>query len=215
MDKGIQAGGASRDHGVLHTSCATMGGVQTGKIALLASDGVDSLALNTILHALSDAGTKGMVIAPRPGFVSGTDGMKIKVDSSIPAASSMLFDAVYIPGGDSSIATLKQNTAAMQFVNESYIQCKPIAASGAGVDLLAVSYAGNCSMTKSCTGKNGVNTCDGVVYGREARVDDVAAAFVEAVAQHRFWGRDICQPVRIPDNSLNRKEKNDEKNSLG
>ena len=39
-----------------------------------------------------------------------------------------MFDALYIPGGENSIATLLGNDKALHFVNETYKHCKAIAA---------------------------------------------------------------------------------------
>jgi len=36
---------------------------------------------------------------------------------------------------------------------------------------------------------------EGVIIGRDARVDDVAAEFIKAIAQHRHWSREMKDHV--------------------
>ena len=60
----------------------------------------------------------------------------MKADFSFLTGSSVLFDAVYVPGGEASVAALKNEAEAANFLSEAYKHCKTIAASGAGVELL-------------------------------------------------------------------------------
>ena len=80
-----------------------------------------------------------MTVAPRLGMLTGTNGEQIKADQSFLTASSVLFDAVYVPGGEDSIASLKDVPQVANFLREAYEHCKTIAASSAGVGLLATS----------------------------------------------------------------------------
>jgi catalase len=58
------------------------------------------------------------------------------IDFSLLTASSVLFDAVYVPGGAQSVAALVGDRDAVEFVLEAYRHCKPIAATGDGAELL-------------------------------------------------------------------------------
>lgn len=51
-------------------------------------------------------------------------------------AASVMFDAVYVPGGRESIDMLKQQGDGIHFVNEAFKHGKAIAATGEGVELL-------------------------------------------------------------------------------
>ena len=48
---------------------------------------------------------------------------------------------------------------------------------------------------ESNTGGNQIDTDEGVIIGRDARVDDVAAEFIKAIAQHRHWSREMKDQV--------------------
>ena len=166
--------------------------IQTRKIAALVADGFDDAALAAMKKALTNAGAQMKVIAPKLGFLKGASGEEVKIDFSLLTSSSVLFDAVYIPGGEKSIEALKREADAIHFVNEAYKHCKAIAATGLGVDLLNASSING--------GKNDSDTSQaledrGVVIGSDAQAGKVATRFIEAIAQHRNWNREMEDQV--------------------
>jgi len=162
--------------------------IKTRKIAVLLADGFDDTAVLEMNKALLTAGAAPKTIAPRLGVVTGTGGEQLKVDFSFLTASSVLFDAVYIPAGEASVQALKQVAEASEFVSEAYKHCKAIAASGAGVGLLATAIAGQFG-EKDASGTQ-IQVDRGVVSSREATISKVAPAFIKAIAQHRHWERE-------------------------
>jgi catalase len=89
---------------------------------------------------------------------------------------------VYVAGGAGSVAKLKQDADAVRFVNEAYRHCKPIAASAEGEELLqAAAYPGATDIIGA----------EGVVVSKDAKVDTLAGQFLQAIAKHRFWSREL------------------------
>ncbi len=162
--------------------------IKTRKIAVLLADGFDDAAVAEMSKALLTAGAAPKTVAPRLGVVTGADGDKLKVDFSFLTASSVLFDAVYVPGGDVSMEALKQQAEADEFVNEAYKHCKAIAASGSGVGFVAKSLGEKFSEPNT-TGKL-VGSNKGVVTSRASVTANFAAEFIQAIAQHRHWERE-------------------------
>ena len=162
--------------------------IKTRKIAVLLADGFDDAAVAEMSKALLTAGAIAKTIAPRLGVVTGADGEALKVDFSFLTASSVLFDAVYIPGGDASVETLKQEADASDFVNEAYKHCKAIAANGSGVGFLAKSLGEKFSESNT-TGKL-VAAAEGVVTSRGPVTTNFTTEFIQAIAQHRHWERE-------------------------
>jgi catalase len=165
--------------------------IKTRKIAMLLADGFDDAAVAGMTKALLTAGAAPKIGAPRLGSVTGADGAQLKVDFSFLTGASVLFDAVYIPGGDQSVAALTQEAEASEFVNEAHKHCKPIAASGAGVGLLAKSLGQKFSEGNT-TGKL-IASDQGVVTSRGPLTANFTAEFVKAIAQHRHWERENRQ----------------------
>ena len=142
-------------------------------VAILAAPGVDAKALATVKKALLAAGAQVKVLAPRLG-ARGRNGTAIAADKTIVTTPSVVFDAVYVPGGTRSIETLAQSGDALHFVAEAYKHAKPIAASGEGADLLQQA---------------------GVVEGPGVLIEDASALvtqFVEALGGHRIWAREAA-----------------------
>ncbi len=162
--------------------------IKTRKIAVLLADGFDDAAVAEMNKALLTAGAAPKTVAPRLGVVTGANGEELKVDFSFLTGSSVLFDAVYIPGGDASVEALKQQAEAYEFVNEAYKHCKAIAATGSGVGFLAKSLGEKFNETNT-TGRL-VAANEGVVTSRAAVPANFTAEFIQAIAQHRHWGRE-------------------------
>jgi len=160
--------------------------IKTRKIAFLVSDGFDDAAVATMKKALMTAGAMALTVAPRLGVLTGANGDAVKADFSFLTGASVLFDAVYVPGGDASVEGLKREPEAINFVNEAYKHCKPIAGTGAGVGLLARSLGEG--FTEADITEEQVN--EGVITSRAGQISKVAAAFIAAIAQHRFWERE-------------------------
>jgi len=169
--------------------------IKTRKIAVLAADGFDDAALTTLQQALTQAGGQVKVVAPRHGVLRGTHGGEVAVDFSLLTSASVLFDAVYVPGGDMSVAALLHEADAIHFVREAYKHCKAIAATGAGVELLRAAHLDAESIDGTDTDGRQVIAAEGVVISQEAQTDNVAEAFITAIAQHRHWSREMKSPV--------------------
>ena len=104
------------------------------------------------------------------------------MDFSLVNAASVLFDATYIPGGEKSVATLRENARALHFVNETYKHCKAIAATKAGVGLLRASAIP--------FGDSATQDDPALLADEKANVGAVAKGFIQAIAQHRNWSRE-------------------------
>jgi catalase len=158
------------------------GSAKTRQIAILATDGADITALGELMKTLNDAGAQSAIIATHLGTLKGKDGQGILVNWTFQSTSSALFDAVYVAGGAGSVAKLKQDADAVRFVNEAYRHCKPIAAAAEGEELLqAAAYPGATDIIGA----------EGVVVGKAGQADQLATQFLQAIAKHRFWGREL------------------------
>ncbi|HEX7174529.1 MAG TPA: catalase HPII [Pyrinomonadaceae bacterium] len=166
--------------------------VKTRKVAFLAADGFDDDALAAMKKALAGAGAQVKIVAPRLGFLKGSGGAEVKIDFSFLTCASVLFDAVYIAGGEKSAAALKGEVDAIHFVNEAFKHCKAIAATGAGVEVLRASSIG---AGKADSGGGKVVSDEGVVTGQDTQAGKAAAEFIKAIAQHRHWSREAKAQV--------------------
>lgn len=158
--------------------------IKTRQIAILAADGVNETDLEAIKTALEKEGAMPQIIAPKLGFIKGSKGKEIKVNHSFLTAASVLFDAVYVPGGGKSIEALIFEADPIHFINEAYRHCKAIAASNEGEDLLKATALAS----KLKSGQESKLEAEGVLI---QPADKLVHSFVKAISQHRFWEREL------------------------
>jgi catalase len=162
-------------------------GVKTRKVAVLAMDGVDGKELCAVKAALEAQGAKLEAVSQFLGMIKGEDGKDIAVDKHFISASSVLYDAVYIPGGQKSIDALKAHGYVINFINQAFKHCKPIGASSEAISLLMDTNIDNVKFA-SMNGNDTVSD-KGVVTANGA-TDKFNNAFIEAIAAHRHWIRE-------------------------
>ena len=177
------------------------GSIKTRKVAVLIADGFDDTAVDVMAKTLLTAGAMPKTVAPHLGVVTGGNGVQLKADFSFLTASSVLFDAVFVPGGDASVDTLTAEKDVIEFLFEAYKHCKTIAGNGAGVGLLATALGED--FTGNESGEE-VAVDRGVVTSRDGSIKEVAEAFVAAIALHRHWEREPAMTEEPEPQRLNR-----------
>lgn len=155
--------------------------IKTRKVAALIADGFDANQLDQMKKAILAAGGMLKTVAPKLGPINSSNGKSVTADFSFLTTASVLFDAVYVPGGAASVAALGGEADAYHFVDEAYKHCKAIAAVGEGVSFLNDSFAGKAEGDKA------------VVLGKN--VNAAAGDFINAIAQHRNWERETSRKV--------------------
>ena len=148
--------------------------IKTRKIAILAADGCDDTDLNAVTEGLTAAGAQVKIVAPRLGYLQTKGGADVKIHFSLLTASSVLFDAVYVPGGADSIAALNADPAAREFIAEAYKHAKAIAVSASGAELLP-----------SSSGQD-----QAVIVSENGAAEKLVSDFIAAIAKHRNWDRE-------------------------
>lgn len=159
-------------------------GMKTAKVAVLLAEGFEEAAVKTISQAVLTAGGQAKIIAPHGGVVVGDNGGELPVDFSLPTVCSVLFDAVFVAGGQECVESLMADTRAIEFVEEAHKHCKAIAATGEAAEFL--------NSTRVATS---IEANDSAIVTGDRPAKQVAAAFVEAISQHRNWER---EPKTLP-----------------
>ncbi len=161
--------------------------VKGRKVAILAANGVDGSQLMALKQALSAMDVDAEIVSKFGGKISSKDGQEIEVTHTFLTSASVLFDAIYVPGGAQSIDTLKMDSEVLNFINEAFRHYKPISASGEGIDLLMQSGLKGVDLSQS-NGK--VSTDAGIVTSREASdMEAFSKSFLDAIKEHRHWMR--------------------------
>ena len=165
--------------------------IRTRKVAILAADGVDEKSLTTIQNDLIAQGAVVDVIAPRLGFITSENDTEIAIKKSFLTAASVLYDAVYVPGGTNSVATLAKEANAVHFLNEAFKHCKAIAADKGAMQVLEETYFAN-KLPEDESDDTVLR--EGVIIN--SKVEKLSKQFSKAIALHRFWERE--RPRKVP-----------------
>jgi len=153
--------------------------IASRKVAIICSDGVSEAAVQNIKSILLKEDAKGLIVAPHLGSVLTDQDGALKADFSFLTASSVLFDAVYIPHG-LGLTVLAESDDVMEFLNDAYKHCKVIGADGEATAVLsAAPFASKIT-----------NDDAGLVLSSEIGTPSFALDFIAAMAQHRFWERE-------------------------
>jgi catalase len=144
------------------------------KVAVLAADGTDASHVRALMTDLKSKGAIAHVIAKTAGMIQLLDGTSLKVNKPAPNAASVIYDAVFVPGGSGAVV-VAQSGVAVHFVTEAYAHGKPVAGVGEGIDVL--------TKAQIPAGAAGVTT------GQEA--EGVVKEFTASMLKHRFPHRDI------------------------
>ncbi len=160
-----------------------------GRKVVLAADGVNAAQIAMLKQSLSALHINSEVVSLYGGSIVNSEGGKIEVDQTFLTTASVLYDAIYVPGGDRSIEALTAHGNPLSFIHEAFKHFKPIAATGEGVDLL---MQANLQGIDSSQVNDKMSNQLGVIASRDP-ADMVAftKAFIDAIKEHRFWTRPI------------------------
>ncbi|MCG3087558.1 catalase [Sporosarcina cyprini] len=145
----------------------------TRKVAILIGEGFDGAVVEPLVNACLTAGMTVELVGERFGTVHGTDGLAAEIDQTFLTAHSTLYDAVYVAGGTADNRKKFQLDMG-DFINEAYRHYKPIGIAKTGVSYFEASSA---------------EEGPGILLPSEMEANP--EAFIEAVAAHRHWNRNV------------------------
>jgi catalase len=176
----------TRDQGLEISRALSMantvnGNIKSRKVAVLTADGADGNQIESMKKTLSAAGAIVEIIAPKLGNISTVSGTTLVADKSLMTVSSVLYDAVYIPGAAKSVEILGQKTEALEFISQAFKHCKAIAFESEAESLIKKTMiAGDLKSNKDIPG---------IIYPAGKNIN-LSKNFIAAIGQHRFWERE-------------------------
>ncbi|QGZ64888.1 catalase HPII [Paraburkholderia acidisoli] len=153
-------------------------GIKTRKIALLTAPGADAAMLKQLRDAFAKEGATALVIAPTLAAIG-----DITPDATIAGMPSVMFDAVFVPGGEAAAQVLSQSGDARHFVLEAFKHLKALGAVDTGRLVLQAAHL--------------PDQADGVATGDAKELARVLKEFVDTAGQHRVWSR-AAQAESVP-----------------
>ncbi|KAF2508101.1 catalase [Flavobacterium foetidum] len=153
--------------------------IESRKVAILCTDGVSESSVMNMKDALKKQGAKGCVIAPHLGSVLTDNDTAIAAEFSFLTASSVLFDAVYVPHG-LGLNALMANEDAIEYLTDAYKHCKVIGADGEAAEIIS-----GAPFSQKIS-----NADAGIIVTSEIASQSFAQEFIAAMTMHRFWQRE-------------------------
>lgn len=156
------------------------------KVAILIDEGFNYKAVKHLQENLTKNGAMSEIISKFHGKIKSDSGDTLETDKSHVTTGSIMYDAVFIPGGK-HVDTLKKQGDVLHFINEAYKHCKALGFTGEAIRLLQ----------ESNVGSGAINFADGdgdddmgVIIAKEGKgSDDFLEKFKNAILQHRHWSR--------------------------
>ena len=164
--------------------------IKTRKVAFLVAEGVNENSVEQVKKSLEAAGAVVELIAPKLGFVISENDVEFAIPKSFLTAASVLYDAVYVPGGTNSVAALAAEPDAIHFLNEAFKHCKAIAADEDARQVLEQTYFYK-KIPKDFTEEVALTT--GIIVGNDN--NKLALHFIKSIGMHRFWDREKAEKV--------------------
>ncbi|AYN65923.1 catalase [Euzebyella marina] len=154
--------------------------IVTRQVAFLVADGFHMKDFETMQKALEKEKAVVKLVAPHGGSIKCDEDMNHKVDAAIMTTESVLFDAVYVPGGEKSLKRIMGEPKFLKFLNEAFSHCKAIAFGKEAEDLLEATAFKN-------------HTDDEALLMNKKPKD-----FISAIAKHRNWNRmEVAQKIPV------------------
>ena len=165
------------------------GSLKGRKIALLIAPGVEGESLAKVQAALVEQGAVARLVGTRIGPMPTADGTVLEADASLENEPGFLFDGLVLPDGAQAVAALAQDGHTAEFVKDQFRHCKTILVFGESRVLLGQAGV-PASMDKS-QAQGGT----GLIVAEAGAADQAIAAFIEALAMHRHFGREMDPPL--------------------
>jgi catalase len=161
-----------------HLPCPILG----RRVAILVTPGFDAAGTAMLRTALAKAGVDTFLVAPELGHVAASDGSVEEASYSILTTASVVFDAVHVADGERA-AEWALEADAVDFVRDAFKHCKPVGATGAGVELLRAAAVPVGPADDPQPADEGTIVAERMTRNESRR-------FAEAMTRHRFWSRE-------------------------
>nr|WP_026681850.1 catalase [Priestia megaterium] len=142
----------------------------TLRVGVIIAQGFNESVTRAILNQWKAVGLQPVIIAKDLGTVTGENGEKWKVDNSFLTGSPLLYDGLYVVGGDHMGNDFIWKTKS--YVVESYNHYKPIGASEEASTIIE---------------SLGIDGQPGVLIEQTSEL--FADEFIKAMTKQRFWAR--------------------------
>jgi catalase len=173
------------------------------RVALLVVPDADVGALRDAYRLLAEAQAVPRFIGLRLGRVAVAEDQPVELEGSIEALPSVLWDGVVLPSGPAMESALAASAEIKDFVKEQYRHCKPLLLLGpdpaATLSALGIAApldgeAGDPGLVLGGSVRTGAAAKASSEEPADASVDQAVAEYLQALARHRHFERELEVP---------------------
>ena len=159
------------------------------KIAILIDQGFDYQSVKNLQEWMKKSGATTEIVSKFHGKIEGNRGELLQTDKSHVTTGSIMYDAIFIPGG-THIERLKKQGDVLHFINETYKHCKPIGLVAEAIELLKLSSVefDNSSFAEDGTARDNMGV---VTAFKTDQIESFLGMFEASIIQHRHWARAV------------------------
>ncbi|HWJ06952.1 MAG TPA: catalase [Steroidobacteraceae bacterium] len=163
------------------------GSIRTRRVAIVVATGSDLGHAIELHERLTALGATPRYVANVLGTVVGAKEDTVEAEVTFETMPSVLFDAVAVPCGEMAAKALANVGQAVESIVNAYRHCKPILAWGAGRSLVE-----NCGVPAMLPSGE---PDPGLVFVETSDFDSGVEGFVDAIAKHRHFERQVDPPT--------------------
>ncbi|CAN5466747.1 catalase [soil metagenome] len=160
------------------------------KVGILAGPDAEVSALKTVKDALEKESAVVEIVAVDLSLLDGMPPRRTLLNTP-----SVTYDAIYVVGGDTGVASLSDDDDAVRFIRDAYKHGKPVAACGNAAELVAGALPKSEGVSPTTKG-------NGLVLSETHADQGFADAFVKTIAAGRVWSRGVQAPPSSPANKV-------------
>ncbi|MBB5173348.1 catalase [Texcoconibacillus texcoconensis] len=197
--KGIGAKPPSKPGGTAVTTSSpavsqenTIKTASTRKVAIIVKDKFHFHELKQVIKGFKGYGVHAELISDTLGTVKSEEGKEIHIDETFTTSESVMYDAVFIPGGK-HVQQLLLEDDALHFIHEAFKHAKTIGASNEGVDVLANAQLHGIAVSGTDNSPTPIVSKGVISIRNAANMSSFTNAFVNALSKHRHWVREKQQ----------------------
>ncbi|MET3682238.1 catalase [Alkalibacillus flavidus] len=162
---------------------------KTRKVAILLGEGFEYHEVDQFMNEMMQNGVHVEVIHQTLGEVKSANQEPVMVHQNYATTHPVMYDGLFIPGGQQHIDQLLNHYEANTFVKEIFVHAKTIGASQEGVGLLANNLPES-FQTAPEQATDQLFEDLGIITARTNDLSSFSQTFLTALSKHRHWERE-------------------------
>ncbi|GAA0462067.1 catalase [Alkalibacillus silvisoli] len=162
----------------------------TRKVGIILADGFKFSEVQEMMNALRNQDVHIEIISKTLGKVHSDQNEPVNVQKNYATTHSVMYDALFIPGGKQHVDQLTTHKEAKDFIKDTFAHAKTLGASNEAINLFSTVLPKQTQLANEQS-KNELFNDMGVLTIQSDQLTDYSQSFIEQLANHRHWDREL------------------------